>query len=62
ILNSLSDFVRTNPNWIIGEPPPSFLHLVERLRRRGVVGPLWTYFDMLQRLPVTGSPPPARGG
>ncbi len=62
ILNHLSDFVSTNPNWIIGEPPPSFLHLVERLRQRGVVGPLWTNFDKLQRLPTSGSPTPRRGG
>lgn len=47
----LAEFVQTDPNWIIGEPPPSFHQLVQRLRQRGVVGPLWTYFAMLQRLP-----------
>jgi radical SAM superfamily enzyme YgiQ (UPF0313 family) len=51
ITRSLADFVKTNPNWIIGEPPRSFQQLVDRLRKRGVVGPLWTYFAMLQRLP-----------
>jgi radical SAM superfamily enzyme YgiQ (UPF0313 family) len=51
ITRRLEDFVKTDPNWIIGEPPPSFHQLVERLRKRGVVGPLWTYFAMLQRLP-----------
>ena len=52
ITSSLAQFVKTDPNWIIGEPPPSFHQLVERLRKRGVVGPLWTYFAMLQRLPT----------
>jgi len=59
ITSRLAQFVKTDPNWIIGEPPPSFHQLVERLRKRGVVGPLWTYFAMLQRLP-TG--PVAGGG
>jgi chemotaxis protein histidine kinase CheA len=27
-----------------------FASLVERLRQRNVVGPLWSYFSMLQRL------------
>jgi len=28
----------------------ALVHLVERLRQRGVVGPLWSYLSMLQRL------------
>jgi radical SAM superfamily enzyme YgiQ (UPF0313 family) len=51
ITRRLLDHVKTDPNWIIGEPPPSFHELVARLHKRGVVGPLWTYFAMLQRLP-----------
>ncbi|MBL9127937.1 MAG: cobalamin-dependent protein [Verrucomicrobiales bacterium] len=47
----LAEFGKTDTNWILGEPPPSFASLVERLRRRGVVGPLWTYFARLRRLP-----------
>jgi len=62
ITRRLADFAKTNSNWIIGEPPPSFHQLVERLRKRGVVGPLWTYFAMLQRLPggvgLQGTPAP----
>ena len=54
----LAEHVRKHPNWIVGEPPPSFHQLVERLRQRGVAGPLWTYFAMLQRLPL-GTPAPA---
>jgi hypothetical protein len=34
----------------VGDPVPAYSRLVERLRRRGVVGPLWSYFAMLQRL------------
>ena len=51
----LKEHVKSCPNWIVGEPPPSFHELVGRLRQRGVVGPLWTYFAMLQRLPLTPS-------
>ncbi|MCP5524991.1 MAG: radical SAM protein [Verrucomicrobiales bacterium] len=48
----LREHLKTDPRWIVGEPPDSFHALVARLRRRGVVGPLWTYFAMLQRLPL----------
>jgi radical SAM superfamily enzyme YgiQ (UPF0313 family) len=51
ITRRLARWAETDPRWIIGEPPPSFGRLVSRLRQRGVVGPLWTYFAMLQRLP-----------
>jgi radical SAM superfamily enzyme YgiQ (UPF0313 family) len=44
------EFANLPPNWIIGDPPPAYRNLVERLRRRGIVGPLWGYFSMLQRL------------
>jgi radical SAM superfamily enzyme YgiQ (UPF0313 family) len=46
----LQDFARQSPNWIVGDPDPAYRALVTRLRRRGVVGPLWSYFAMLQRL------------
>lgn len=52
ITSRLQEYVRSNANWIIGEPPQSFHELVGRLRQRGVVGPLWTYFAMLQRWPA----------
>lgn len=51
----LREHLKSDPRWIVGEPPPSFHDLVARLRQRGVVGPLWTYFAMLQRLPLPGS-------
>lgn len=56
IQQRLAEHVKRHPNWIVGEPPASFQQLVERLRQRGVVGPLWTYFAMLQRLPLAPAP------
>jgi radical SAM superfamily enzyme YgiQ (UPF0313 family) len=55
IFDRLAEIARTDRNWIVGDPPASFHELVERLRRRGIAGPLWTYFTVLQRL----APPPA---
>jgi radical SAM superfamily enzyme YgiQ (UPF0313 family) len=51
IQTRLQAHVQEHPNWIVGEPPPAFQQLVQRLRSRNVAGPLWTYFAMLQRLP-----------
>ena len=50
VLGRLREFARQSPNWIVDDPPPSYLHMAERLRAKGVVGPLWSYFAMLQRL------------
>ncbi|HVW21926.1 MAG TPA: radical SAM protein [Opitutaceae bacterium] len=36
-------------NWVIGDPPPSFLETVGKLRARGVRGPMWEYIATLQR-------------
>ena len=46
----LEEFARRSPHWIVGDPPPTYLKLVERLRQKGVVGPLWAYFTWMQRL------------
>jgi hypothetical protein len=60
IQRRLRDHVRECPNWIVGEPPPVFHQFAERLRQRGVLGPIWTYFAMLQRMapafPVPAQP------
>jgi len=50
VFAQLQEFARLSPNWIVGDPAPAYTTLVERLRRRGVVGPLWSYFAMLQRI------------
>jgi radical SAM superfamily enzyme YgiQ (UPF0313 family) len=49
LLQLLAEFKRQAPNWIIGTLPPFFAQLAERLRQRGVVGPLWEYYELLQR-------------
>jgi len=55
VFERLRDYAHRSPNWIVGEPPPEFAGLVARLRSRGVVGPLWSYFAMLQRIMPQGA-------
>lgn len=50
IFAQLQHFARRSPSWIAGDPDPAYKALVARLRRRGVIGPLWSYFAMMQRL------------
>jgi len=58
VFAQLQEFARQSPNWIVGDASPEYQSLVDRLRRRGVVGPLWSYFAMLQRIrPQTLVPP-----
>jgi len=49
------------PNWVFEDPPPTYFKMAERLRARGVVGPLWCYFSIMQRLggAFSGGPGPA---
>lgn len=54
----LHEFARRAPHWIAGDPVPEYARLVERLRGRGVGGPLWSYFAMLQRLQPALAPAP----
>jgi radical SAM superfamily enzyme YgiQ (UPF0313 family) len=61
VYESLNQFARQAPNWIVGDPSPEYQQLVNRLRQRRVVGPLWSYFSMLQRLwPQSPNPPLTR--
>ncbi len=55
VFERLREFARRAPNWIVGDPPPGFANLVARLRRRRVVGPLWSYFALLQRIMPQGA-------
>jgi radical SAM superfamily enzyme YgiQ (UPF0313 family) len=50
VFAQLQDFARRLPNWLVGELEPAYENLVTRLRQRGIAGPLWSYFAMLQRL------------
>jgi len=58
IFEQLREFSRRSPNWIVGEPNPNYVRMAERLRAKGVIGPLWSYFALMQRL-VGLSPEPA---
>jgi len=55
ILQRLQDFARRSPNWIAGDPQPGYKPLIDRLRRRGIIGPLWSYVSMAQRLWPAGN-------
>jgi radical SAM superfamily enzyme YgiQ (UPF0313 family) len=50
VFERLKGAAREMPNWIFEDPPESYFRMAERLRARGVVGPLWSYFSILQRL------------
>lgn len=55
IFQQLRRFASKSPNWVVGDPVPEYFKLVTRLRSRGVVGPLWSYFAAIQRLWPQGS-------
>ena len=50
VFEHVREFSRISPNWIVGDPSPIYLKLNERLRAKGIVRPLWSYFAMMQRL------------
>ena len=50
LLQQLAEFGEQAPNWITGPVPENFSRIAERLRQRGVVGPLWEYFGTLRRM------------
>jgi radical SAM superfamily enzyme YgiQ (UPF0313 family) len=50
VFNRLQEQARLSPGWIIGDANAAYRVLVERFRQRGVTGPLWSYFAMMQRL------------
>jgi len=50
VFGRLKEFAKRSPNWISSDPPPFLGKLIASLRERGVVGPLWSYFTMMQRV------------
>jgi radical SAM superfamily enzyme YgiQ (UPF0313 family) len=50
VFRQLQEFSRQSPSWIIGDPPPRYAEVAARLRARGVIGPLWSYWCTAQRL------------
>jgi radical SAM superfamily enzyme YgiQ (UPF0313 family) len=53
VFKQLNEFSRRSPNWITGDPDPAYEKMVTRLRQRGVAGPLWSYFSLIQQLHPT---------
>jgi len=45
----LSAFRENAHNWVVGDPTPAFVATMEKLRHRGIRGPLWEYIEVLQR-------------
>jgi len=45
----LSAFRENAHNWVVGDPTPEFIVTMDKLRRRGIRGPLWEYIEVLQR-------------
>ena len=58
VMARLSEVAADMPSWIYDDPPPEYYQMAERLRAKGVVGPLWSYFAMMQRLGGLGAAPP----
>ena len=50
VFERLHEFARLSPAWIIGDPTPLYRKLSERLRAKGIVGPLWNHFATMQQL------------
>jgi radical SAM superfamily enzyme YgiQ (UPF0313 family) len=50
VFERLRDYSRRSPAWIVGDPPPRYVEMAARLRARGVIGPLWSYWCAAQRL------------
>jgi radical SAM superfamily enzyme YgiQ (UPF0313 family) len=50
IFARLREFTQLSPSWIVGDPLPGYQQLIQRLRKRGVVGPLWSYLSTVQRI------------
>ena len=50
IFAKLREFSQRSPSWIAGDPLPGYQELIQRLRKRGVAGPLWSYLSTVQRL------------
>ena len=50
VFGHIREFSRVSPNWIVGDPSPIYQQMMERLRAKGIVRPLWSYFAMMQRL------------
>jgi radical SAM superfamily enzyme YgiQ (UPF0313 family) len=48
----LMEVQRTERHWAMGDSPPSFVAAMQKLRSRGVRGPIWEYIDLMQRMQI----------
>jgi radical SAM superfamily enzyme YgiQ (UPF0313 family) len=53
VFERLHEFERLSPAWIVGDPTPLYRKLTGRLRAKGIVGPLWSYFATMRQLSHT---------
>ena len=57
LMERLRQHQETRHNWVLGDPPPLFAETMEKLRKRGVKGPMWEYIEFLQRMAKEAVPP-----
>lgn len=50
LMGRISEFAHQSANWVDLEHSPAFDEISRRLRKKGVVGPLWNYLSVLRRL------------
>ena len=50
LMARIKEHQKCHDNWVLGDPPPAFTETMGKLRRRGVVGPMWEYIELLQRM------------
>jgi radical SAM superfamily enzyme YgiQ (UPF0313 family) len=59
-VSSLMDRIRRHQqgtnNWMLGDPPPAFAETMDKLRKRGVRGPMWEYAELMQRFAGAANP------
>lgn len=61
VFTRLREVGSTMPNWIYEDPPPAYYKMADRLRAKGVIGPLWSYIAMMQRMEGLASSDAAGG-
>lgn len=50
LFEQLKSFARQSHGWLPGDTTPAYASLVNKLRKRGVMGPLWSYFAITQKI------------
>jgi radical SAM superfamily enzyme YgiQ (UPF0313 family) len=50
VFEQLHCFMQQTPGWVPGDTTPAYASLSSQLRKRGVMGPLWSYFAMTQKI------------